>query len=134
MAVKHETTFSDNWDSKFNSFAFTTVNTFVQTQRTQGYDAHIRRRVTNGADERQRALVKVKEIHLCDQTYSRDSRHCGHMAAGRVLRPVASEICVTQRAATQRPTKYSATGFQPPGAVEAWKLFPPKNPNNEISL
>lgn len=88
----------------------------AQTQRAQGVSAQIRRCVTNWADKQW--ALKFKEIDLRYQTCSCDSRHCGHMAGEPcTLQLVASEICVTQQADTQQPTKYSAPGFTPPGAV-----------------
>lgn len=76
------------------------------------------------------ALISGNQSSRLSHLDGHISGHCGHTAGCQVLEQVASEICVTQPTDTQQPAKYSASGFQPPRALQARKLFPLKNLNN----
>lgn len=127
----HETTRSDKWGLKVHSchtyWMTAAVNVFVQTQNKHS----MARAHTSGGVEQTGAL-KFREIDLCYQTHN--LRHCGHMAGGHVFQLVALEICMTEQADTQQPTKYSASGFLAARICLSMEIFPQKNPNNETCL
>lgn len=65
------------------------MNVFVQTLNKHSM---VRLHTSGGVEQTGMWALKFREIDLCYQTYSRESRH---MAGGHVLQLVASEICVT---------------------------------------